>query len=312
MKKYISKLFFLVIILSIISSCKKEEETSIDPYNCTANIIADQIAENTINVDQFSYGSPVEAKNGSSIILFDNLLDQNGNEYTGQVNITLVDAQDNKNMLLMGYPTITNTNELLVSGGICFFNPTDNNGNPLFINPNGNLPQLTIPNSTNNMNEMTLYIESENNDGEFVWVETNTNVTPSNPPNSSFTFSISNTGGVNMDYPLPPCTGSFNINLPSEYNGSNSSVFIYYTNRNSVIRAYDNDNDGNFIIDNMLCSEDSVQFVIISQINGIREYHVSDQFEIPGNWNYTVAREQLEIRLCDEAVRLSIKDELIN
>jgi hypothetical protein len=299
----------LATLLITTISCKKEEEIT-TPYNCTANMIADQVAANTTTFTNFS-GSPIEGINGTTITIFDSFINENGDEYTGIVNIELIEAQDNKNMLLMGYPTVTDIGELLVSGGISFFYPTDNNGNPLYIDPNGTPPQVTIPNSTNNTNQMTLYTASENLDGEFVWVATGTTVTASNPPNSTFTFPISSTGGVNMDYPLPPCTGNFTVNLPNGYNGSNSTVFLYFTNRNSVIRAYDNE-DGNFVVNNMLCSLDSVQFVIISQIEGIREYHVSDPFEIPGSWSYNVTSDDLEIRLCDEALRLSIKDELID
>ena len=55
------------VLVITISSCKKEEEVQI-PYNCTANMIADQIAQNTSsNTVNLTTPQPINGENGTVI-----------------------------------------------------------------------------------------------------------------------------------------------------------------------------------------------------------------------------------------------------
>ena len=120
---------------------------------------------------------------------------------------------------------------------------------------------------------------------------------------------------MNLDYPPPPCTGTLTIDLPSGRNGNNSAVMVYFADRNSVLTAYDWDADGRFQVENLLCDSAYVQYVVISQIDGIRSYHVSDKQPVDlFNTNtftdsYNLTSDSMKIVLCDDALRLSIKDD---
>jgi hypothetical protein len=169
---------------------------------------------------------------------------------------------------------------------------------------------------------MNVYSASVNANGEFVWVDQGQPpFTPTPSPNSEYqnvpvpSSSVNNlSGGVNMDIPSPPCTTtSLTINLPNGRNGGNSSVYIYFTDQNSVVTAYDgNGEDGRFVVPNIFCSGVSVQFVLISQIEGVKKYYVSDPEEVSqnGTWIKKIEDDDLEIALCADALRLLIKEEL--
>lgn len=303
------KIYLLPIVCSlVIISCQKEE--IVIPYNCTANMIDDQISEAT-KIGTYSLTDPQLQITGQSGTMVDFLgtsfVDGAGNLISGNIDIELIDAQDNKDMLLMNTPTVTSTGQLLVSGGIFAFNPSQN-GEDIFI-ADGSSINVTM-NTNDTVNTMTIYTGSIIN-GEFVWTETQQTI----PPGTS-SFSTSNTGWVNLDYPPPPCTGTLTIELPHGRNGNNSAVMVYFADRNSVLTAYDWDADGRFQVENLLCDSAYVQYVVISQIDGIRSYHVSDKQPVDlFNTNtftdsYNLTSDSMKIVLCDDALRLSIKDEL--
>ncbi|OUV70250.1 MAG: hypothetical protein CBC83_08605 [Flavobacteriales bacterium TMED123] len=68
----------------------------------------------------------------------------------------------------------------------------------------------------------------------------------------------------------------------------------------------------------MLCDSAWVQYVVISQIEGIRSYHVSSRQPVDlfstntFTDSYNLTSDSMEIVLCDVALRLSIQDELID
>ena len=306
------KTFSIIAAALVITifSCKKEEEITI-PYNCTANMMADQLSEAT-KTGTYSLTDPQLQITGQSGTMVDFLgtsfVDGDGNSIDGIIDIEFIDAQDNKDMLLMNTPTVTNTGQLLVSGGIFAFNPSQN-GQDIYI-ANGSSINVTM-NTNDTVNTMIIYTGSVNEDGEFVWTATQETV----PPGAS-NFSTGNTGWVNLDYPPPPCIGTLTIDLPSGRNGNNSAVMVYFADRNSVVTAYDWDADGSFQVDGLLCDSAWVQYVVISQIEGVRSYHVSVPQGIDlANTNiftdsYNLTSDSMKVVLCDDALRLSIQDEL--
>jgi hypothetical protein len=245
----------LAVLVITIFSCKKEEEVQI-PYNCTANIMDDQLFEATktgtynLNASQLQ----ITGQSGTMVDFFGtSFVDKDGNTVSGDIDVEFIDAQDNNDMLLMNTPTITNTGELLISGGIFAFNPSQN-GDPINIAPGSSI-NVTM-NTTDPVNTMTIYTGAVDPvTGEFVWTATNQTV----PPGSS-NFSTGNTGWVNLDYPSPPCTGTLTIDLPDGCNGNNSAVMVYFADRNSVVTAYDWDADGSYQVENLLCDSAWVQY----------------------------------------------------
>jgi len=311
MKTFKTLSIIVVALLVTVFSCKKEEETII-PYNCTLEVNSSQITQNTESFTNNNLVSPITGKDGTEISF-------TPNSFSGTPSrIDVVDSQDNKDMLLMGYPTVDNNGNLLISAGVCFISAYDDNGDLLSINPSAP-PTVNIPNTTNS-SDMNVYSASVNANGEFVWVDQGQPpIPPTQSPNSEYqnvpvpSSSVNNlSGGVNMDIPGPPCiTNLLTINLPSGRNGGNSSVYIYFTNQNSVVTAYDGNEDGKFEISDIFCSGDTVQFVLISQIEGIKKWYVSDPADVSdNNWTKTISSNDLEPALCAEALRLLIKEEL--
>jgi len=310
MKTFKTLSIIAIILVITIFSCKKEDEITI-PYNCTANMIADQLFEATktgtynLNASQLQ----ITGQSGTMIdFLGTSFTHKNGDPVTGDIDVEFIDAQDNKDMLLMNTPTVTNTGQLLVSGGIFAFNPSQN-GEPINI-ANGSSINVTM-NTVDTVNTMTIYTGAVDPvTSEFVWTDTQVQV----PPTS--TFSTSNTGWVNLDYPPPPCTGTLTIDLPDGCNGNNSAVMVYFADRNSVVTAYDWNADGSYQVENLLCDSAWVQYIVISQIEGIRRYHVSDLQGID-LWStsaftstYNLTSDSMNVVVCDVALRLSIQDEL--
>ena len=78
-----------------------------------------------------------------------------------------------------------------------------------------------------------------------------------------------------------------------------------------IIGQIDNDNNGIFEWSSSLPALDVVQFVAISQIEGVREYCVTEFVAIQLTTHQeTISKDDMKIALCDDALRLSIKDEL--
>ena len=301
--KIFSALSFCIIFT--IYSCKEEEEIII-PVNCSLEVNSSQITQNTESFSNIPI-SPITGKNGTTLSFTNNSF----SEIPYQIDIT--DTQNNKDMLLMGYPTIDSDGGLLISAGICFVSAYDINGELLSIN-NSSPPTVNIPNSTN-AGTMNVYNANINTNDEFVWIDNQSSITPFpiSTPNEYQNVPISSSGGVNMDIPAPSCLSTLNIKLPEGYNGNNSSVYIFFNNQNSSIIAYDGDIvDGDFQVNNIFCLGDEVQFVLISQIDGIKEYYVSPSEEVSQNstWIKNIYAEDLEIALCADALRLLVKEEL--
>ena len=315
MKTFKTISIIAVVLVITILSCKKEEEKII-PYNCTANMIADQTQQNTTNfsgVDLFS-NPEIEGKNGTKITFSPNsFLNENG---SGLIDVELIDVNENKDMLLMDCPTVTNLGELLESGGIFYFNPTQD-GNQLEINP-ANPPQVTMP--ALNGNSMLYYEGVEDEDGRLSWqlitnnqIQTNSTVNASGDTSYYYSFSLTGVGWINTDHPygVSPFS-SVQVTLPDGHNGSNSSVFIYFRDANACITAYDNGN-GVFESPCTISEGEVVQFVVATAIEGVRKYCVTDPISIDqGIHSEDIGSNELINVLCDDALRLSIKDALID
>jgi hypothetical protein len=312
------KIYLLPIVCSlIIISCQKEE--IVIPYNCTANMIDDETAENTINntIDLNASNPQITGVNGTNITFSSNsFLDENGNIVNGSINVELIDAQDNKDMLLMDCPTVTTGGQLLESGGIFYFNPTQN-GNQLTINPN-NPPSVTMPAVNGDlMDYYTGILDGDGNLSGWELVQSNTIQTlpefnGTGDTSYFYSFNLTGVGWINTDHPYGVAPFSnVTVDLPDGYNGSNSSVFIYFRDVNACITAYDNDNNGSFESPCTISESEVVQFVSVSQIEGVRKYCVTSSVDIqPTNHEETIRKDDMEIALCDDALRLLIKEDL--
>jgi len=317
MKTFKTLSIIAVALVITFFSCKKEEEITV-PYNCIANMIADQTAQNTINNTGINLSQPgtINGVNGVEITYSTNSFMLNGLLVSGNIDVEIFDANDNKDMLLMDFPTVTDAGGLLTSGGILEFNPTQN-GQTLTINPSFPI-QVSFPASSGA--PMQLWSGTRTSDGVLTWNGTPlpTTVTVDtawngNTPTYSYTFPITDATVVyNCDDLVNTGTPSdVLVTLPEGMNGSNSTVYCYFRDINSVVTFYDNDNDRTFEWSSSLPAGQVVQFVAVSQIEGIRKWNVSDTISLIAGTHPHIVTE-MDVALCADALRLSIKDALVD
>lgn len=250
------KILLIFIGLSIgFYSCKKDDT---ETNNNTSNIVLDFFKNNLENEKQIysidiTFGSWIIGNKGTEIYIPPcSFLDNSGNTVTGTIEFELIEAQTNLDMLKLNRPTFTKDGRLLVSGGIVYVNATQN-GTPLRVNDTCGL-QTQIP--TNNFDnlQMQLFTGSEDENGVFSWEEDDDTVTTTWGGQSSgnewmvYDFEIDSLGWINCDYFYnsgDSLTG-IQVELPNEYDGSNSSVLISYNAINSAAGLYDPDHDGVF------------------------------------------------------------------
>ena len=305
--KTIKLLFGTVLIISVvIVACKKEDPEvivlpPIDNTTLTSSISAffDNNLESEIQTFTIypSADNMVTGINGTTLFFNANTFeDMNGNTVSGPIEIDMIETQSNKDMLLWNRPTTTTDGQLLISGGIVYVNVSQG-GNPLSINDNAPI-QASVP--SDNFIAMDFFTGSEDNDGRFRWelddtntVTTNTADTTNWNPNGgglfTFDFTIDSIGWINCDIFYgtgDPLTG-VQVELPDSFNGSNSAVFIYYSNLNSVASLYDSDEDGVFDLGGWSYTTpigQNISFVVISEINGSFYYAIVNAAIVDGHY----------------------------
>ena len=304
--KTIKLLFGTVLIASIILvACKKEEPEiivlpPIDNLTPTSNIggFFDNNLESEKQTFTINPSSDymVTGVNGTTLFFNANTFeDMNGNTVSGPVEIEMIETQSNKDMLLWNRPTTTTDGQLLVSGGIVYINVSQE-GNQISINDNSPI-QASIP--SDNFIAMDFFVGGEDNDGRFGWeldiadtVITNTDTTTNWNPNGggmfTFDFEIDSIGWINCDYFYgtgDPLTG-VQVELTDSFDGSNSAVFIYYSNLNSVASLYDSDEDGVFDLGWSYATPvgQNISFIVISEINGSFYYAILNATIVNGHY----------------------------
>ena len=304
--KIIKLLFVIALIFSVVLvACKKEDPEvivlpPIDNPTPTSSISTffDNNLESEIQIFTInpSTNYMVTGINGTTLFFNANTFeDMNGNTVSGPIEIEMIETQSNKDMLLWNRPTTTTNGQLLVSGGIVYVNVSQG-GNQLSINDNAPI-QASVP--SNNYIAMDYFTGSEDNDGRFGWelddadtVITNTADTTNWNPNGgglfTFDFTIDSIGWINCDYFYgigDPLTG-VQVELPDTFNGSNSAVFIYYSNLNSVASLWDSDEDGVFDLGSTYATPigQNISFVVISEINGSFYYAIVNATILNGHY----------------------------
>ena len=304
--KIIKLLFGIALIFSIVLvACKKEEPEvivlpPIDNPTPTSSISTffDNNLESEIQIFTInpSTNYMVTGINGTTLFFNANTFeDMNGNTVSGPIEIEMIETQSSKDMLLWNRPTTTTNGQLLVSGGIVYVNVSQG-GNQLSINDNAPI-QASVP--SNNYIAMDYFTGSEDNDGRFGWelddadtVITNTADTTNWNPNGgglfTFDFTIDSIGWINCDYFYgigDPLTG-VQVELPDTFNGSNSAVFIYYSNLNSVASLWDSDEDGVFDLGSTYATPigQNISFVVISEINGSFYFTIVNSTIVNGHY----------------------------
>ena len=134
---------------------------------------------------------------------------------------------------------------------------------------------------------MDYFVGGDDANGDFGWdlsvddtVTTNVTIDSTGQGNEwelfLFDFSIDSVGWINCDYfysSLDPLT-DVEVDLPEDYNGINTMVFVYYSDINAVANMNDSDEDGTF---NLGYSYETpvgmdVSFILVSEIDGSYYY----------------------------------------
>jgi hypothetical protein len=207
----------------------------------------------------------------------------NGQAVEGNFTIELIEAQHKRDMLLLNKQTVTTNGQLLVSGGVVYINATTPNGQQLSINDSSPV-QASIP--SNDFIVMDYFIGGEDTNGDFGWELSDDNTVTTNTNNVDsgfggffiFDFEIDSMGWINCDYFYSsgdPLT-DVEVDLPEEYNGSNTMVFVYYSDINAVANMNDSDEDGIF---NLGYGYETpigmdVSFIVVSEIDGSYYYAI--------------------------------------
>ena len=191
-------------------------------------------------------------------------------------------------MMILNRPTFTNDGQLLVSGGIIYLNAKQD-GQQLSINDSEPV-MVSIP--SNNTTAMELFDGSLDQNNDFGWdlsledtvtiaTMEDTTFNPNGQGNLfSYNFMMNSIGWINCDYfynSADPLTGVIVV-LPDDYNGTNSIVFIYYSDINSVANMHDYDNDSNFDLGLGYTTPVGmdVTFVTIAEIDSMFYFNVTN------------------------------------
>ena len=263
-----SKQFILAIFAMgmLFIACEDNEPNVITLPNDIAPTPVNQLnayfAENLENeTEQFNITptanyQTINTSNGFSVSFGPNTFTYaNGSSVNGNFTIEIIDALTKKEMMMLNRPTFTNDGQLLVSGGIIYLN-ANQNGQQLSINDNQPV-MVSIP--TDNTTPMDFFDGSLDENNDFGWdlslddtvtvdIIEDTTFNAGQENMFSYNFTMDSIGWINCDYFYnsgDPLTG-VNVILPDDYNGSNSIVFIYYSDINSVANMHDYDDDSNF------------------------------------------------------------------
>jgi hypothetical protein len=280
------------------NSCDKNESTVILPNNISPTIssqIQAYFAENIIDETEQFIVSPsvsyqtISTSNNFNVSFGPNTFAySNGSSVSGNFTIEIIDALTKKEMMMLNRPTFTNSGQLLVSGGVIYLN-AHQNGQQLSINDNEPV-MVSIP-SNNNNDEMQFFDGSFDGNNDFGWdLSLEDTITIADVDSTfngngefnffSYNFTMDSIGWINCDYfynSNEPLTG-INVILPEQYNGSNTYIFIYYSDINSVANMNDYDNDSNFDLGSGYSTPVGmdVTFVTISEIDSSFYYNLTN------------------------------------
>ena len=305
MKSIKTILLPFVLLTFFFASCEKEDSPTIIIDNNISPTLSSQL--NKFFEDNNNEATQLHSVSSSSNIqtIYTNTHNysisfgpstfnySNGTPVSGDFTIEIIEAISKKEMMMLNKPTFTNDGQLLVSGGIIYLNAMQGN-QQLSIN-DANPVIVSIP--TNEYVEMELFDGSFDENNDFGWDTSEDNVTiviqddSTNVPGGngffSYNFSMDSIGWINCDYfynSTDPLTG-VNVILPDDFNGSNSIVFIYYTDINSVANMNDYDQDSNFDLGLGYSTPVGmdISFVVIAEIDSTFYYNIVSNVTLSEN-----------------------------
>ncbi|MFB0923775.1 MAG: hypothetical protein QMB65_00600 [Vicingaceae bacterium] len=287
MKKFaLIPLLTICTILLTFYSCKKDEDTitpvieettpiTNTPTSSTSNLsdfFNQNITDNTqsFTVDASTWSSFTGSKGTYAYIPANSFKDNSGNIVSGNISIELIEIQTKADMIWMN-KTTTSNGQLLVSGGELSIKAFQN-GEQLTLSQNG---YVSIQMPTNNPTNMSLFSGTEDAIGNVNWDSTGTTVPVDTSGGFNFTiqsgtFSNDSLGWINCDYFYNQSNlTTLSVIPPTNHDGTNTSIYLFFNNIYSVAPAAWNSNSSNFqSYLNSLPIGEQITIVAVSDING--------------------------------------------
>lgn len=229
---------------------------------------------------------------------------QDGNIISGTVELTFIEVLDKSFIMLYDKPTITRDGDLLESAGVFYIDATQN-GEELELNQN-----IEIQVVSDNTEDMRLFfwtpgIELGLNDGwrtlngssaeqsEWTTMGTMENV-------SGYTLKFDHLDWINCDRFQnleDDQLTSFCLNLPDDYNNTNTISYVIYEDFNSIIRIPGNLNNNEFCYpENSAPIGYNVSIVVIRvQDDNQYELGIVENVAITANMNQDINMEALSL-----------------
>lgn len=251
------KSMLLVSALATVTilSCKKENsvipQAPVAEQATLSTLFAEKAApKQTFTIDANQYQTITGAKGTILNIQAGSFKTQSGQAVTGNVTIELREIYSKADMIFSKAPTISN-NQVLISGGELFLEAYQN-GAELKLSSTNSISAM-MP--TTNPGPMQEFYSNQNFDvdGDLNWELTDSSSTDSIPvvfdttgtgtSSYYYYFELDGLNWINCDYfwGHPGPFTDIDVNVGSEFDGSNCTVYISFDGINSIVSLDDYD-----------------------------------------------------------------------
>lgn len=327
------KILFPLAFLGFLFSCENDTSTTVENneslsvQNATFNVTP-ELAElrkqafNEYNLGGEYYYSSGEGltitgdmfagETSTSIVIPPHaLITNDGEEIEGYIYVDYVEVFTIEKMVSLNTPTVgfntqTGEKDLLVSGGEFYLMIKDGNGNVVNLNQPIQV-NIATDNSNANPNGMTLWNGITNSDGTFLWKDASTsdvsfaNGAPQFMEGNTYNVFINNSdnfGWYNCDkftsYPGPKT--DMMLQIPSNFDATNSSVYIAFENeKNSLMNLYYDPNNNIYGFGHQAIPEGlNAHIIFVGEQNGQYVYEIISTV-ITGNPSFSVTPSNLTV-----------------
>jgi hypothetical protein len=255
------KSMLLVSVLATVTilSCKKENsvipEAPISEQATLSTLFAEKAApKQTFTIDANQYQKITGAKGTILKIQPGSFKTMSGQTVTGNVTIELREIYSKSDMIFSKAPTMSN-NQILISGGELFLEAYQNGGELTLASTNSIAVMVPTTNPgpmREFYNDLPFSRESQGMELPLNWELTDSTYTDSidviedsvnNFENPYYYFYLDGMNWINCDYfwGNPGPFTDVNVNVGSEFNGSNCTIYISFDGQNSVVSLFDYD-----------------------------------------------------------------------
>lgn len=250
------KSMLLVSALATVTilSCKKENsvipETPVSEQATLSTLFAEKVApKQTFTINANQYQKITGAKGTILKIQPGSFKTMSGQTVTGNVTIELREIYSKSDMIFSKAPTMSN-NQILISGGELFLEAYQNGAELVLSSTNS----IAVMVPTTNPGPMQEFYSNQDfdADGGLNWELADSSYTDSidviedsvnNFEYPYYYFNLDGMNWINCDYfwENPGPFTDVDVNVGSEFNGNNCTIYISFDGQNSVVSLFDYD-----------------------------------------------------------------------